>query len=160
MDDVPVADRVAGRLVLASFSEVGPDPDAALERAGCAFVVSLVTAHEMRLRFPDMETWVSGAGDRVLHLPIPDGSVVDDDTLAAAVARVAMALGDGESVLVHCGAGMGRAGVIAVLTMVSLGWPLDEAVTIVRRSRAGAGPENDEQMAQVERLAPRLAPHL
>jgi protein-tyrosine phosphatase len=156
VDVISLLGSAPGRLVAASFSDVGPDPDAALAAAGCDRLVCLVTIQEMHQRFPDMERWVAEAGPRVLHAPIPDGGTIDDDSLAAVVRSLATDLEEGKGLLLQCGGGMGRVGVVAILVLVALGFELDEASEHVRRSRGGAGPDNAEQQAQINRLAPLL----
>ena len=50
-----------------------------------------------------------------------------------------MAAGDG--LLVHCGAGIGRAGTVAVALLVDMGVPLEDALAHVAAHRPMAGPE-------------------
>jgi hypothetical protein len=76
----------------------------------------------------------------------PDGVVVESQPLVeysapellaldAVSARVAAVLGQGHTVLVHCRAGVQRAPMVACATLVQLGWPLADAVRLVRQRR-------------------------
>ena len=158
MHTVPLGDKVTGQLVLGSFTDVGPDPDGALALGGCDVMVSLIQDDEIKMRYPEYGDWLAGAGDRVIRLPIPDYGVTDDAKLIELVGQIVGIVGRGTSVLVHCGGGIGRAGVVATLVLVSLGWDLGEASTHVRASRPGAGPDSPDQHAQLERVALILAP--
>jgi protein-tyrosine phosphatase len=55
----------------------------------------------------------------------------------------------GEGVLMHCAAGQGRAGTMAVAVLMLLGLPMDEAVLVVRSHRTFAGPGSSSQVAFV-----------
>jgi protein tyrosine/serine phosphatase len=155
---VPLGDTVTGQLVLGSFTDVGPDPDGALAEGGCDILVSLIQDDEITMRFPAYGDWLRQATDRAIRLPIPDWGVTDDDKLVALIERLVALVRQGTSVLVHCGGGIGRAGVVATLVLVSLGWDLDEAAEHVRTNRPGAGPDSPEQQAQLERLANTVRP--
>ena len=61
-----------------------------------------------------------------------------------------------ESVVVHCGAGWGRAGLVAALVLVAHGTTVPEALDQVRAARPAAGPQSEEQHQQLARLAPRV----
>jgi hypothetical protein len=90
---------------------------------------------------------------RVLRLPIPDYGVTDDDKLLDMAQQVTGLLRGGETVVTHCGAGMGRTGVLCTLVLVQLGAPLAEAALTVRKGRPGSGPDSPEQADQLARLA-------
>jgi hypothetical protein len=154
---VPLGDTVAGQLVLGSFTDVGPDPDGALTEGGCDILVSLIQDDEIAMRFPDYGDWLASAGDKAIRLPIPDYGITDDDKLQQLVAQIVAIVEGGTSVLVHCGGGIGRAGVVATLVLVSLGWNLPEAAAHVRANRPGAGPDSPAQHEQLERVAAVLA---
>jgi protein-tyrosine phosphatase len=57
------------------------------------------------------------------------------------VADIAAHLDAGTGILMHCGAGMGRAGTLAAAVLLHYGVPLPEALETVAGSRPGAGPE-------------------
>lgn len=157
MDEIPLAGLAPGRLFVASFTDVGPDPDAALDGAGADVLVCLIEEYEIHLRFPAFVTWLDEHPGRSAHWPIPDWGTVPDDELLEIVDDVVARLRDGRGVILHCGAGIGRTGVVATLALVSLGMPPDEAPGWVRAHRGGAGPDSTAQMEQLERVTARLA---
>lgn len=157
VDEISLPAGVPGRLLATSFSVVGPDPVAALNEAGADTLVCLITDHEIDMRFPDYAEWLRSDGHHsVLRLPTPDWGVTDDDLLGGMVGEIASRLRGGETVVTHCGAGLGRTGVLCALVLVALGRGLSEAVAIVRAGRPGSGAESEAQHAQLARLAPRL----
>jgi len=60
---------------------------------------------------------------------------------------------DGEHLLVHCAAGIGRAGTLAACLLVRLGMEVDAALALVRASRPMAGPEVGPQLDLVKAVA-------
>src|SRR5262245_25300172 len=147
----------AGHLHACGFSVVGPDPVAALDDVGAATLVCLLQPDEIDRRFPAFAGWLAEpAPFHAIHLPTTDQSVADDDLVVEVVGDMTGRLQAGEGIVMHCGAGMGRTGVLGALVVVALGQPVEEALAVVRAARPGAGPESGEQLNQVVRLAPLL----
>src|SRR5688500_17480476 len=138
MDEIPLLGRAPGALFCASFSDVGPDPDAALDSVGADLLLSLIETPEIHLRVPESEAWLEDHPERARRAPIPDWGVVHDDDLVKIVDEVTADVRAGRRVVLHCGAGMGRTGVVATLVLVQLGVPLPEAAIHVRTHRGGA----------------------
>ena len=67
--------------------------------------------------------------------------------------RSGLRLKQGEGVLLHCGAGIGRAGTIAVAVLLAMGEPLDVACRTVADHRPMAGPEAGAQTDLLAELA-------
>ena len=86
---------------------------------------------------------------RWINLPMPNFGVPDD---AAAfrreVRQIAAALRNGDSVLLHCAAGMGRTGSTAACVLKALGLSTEEALERVRD--AGSNPQNAQQSGLVD----------
>ena len=62
----------------------------------------------------------------------------------------------GEHVVVHCAAGIGRAGTTAVALLMLLGVDIDNALATVRAHRPMAGPEVGAQLDLITELADTL----
>jgi protein-tyrosine phosphatase len=62
----------------------------------------------------------------------------------------------GEGLVIHCGAGIGRAGTTATALLMDLGVPLRDALSAVRAARPAAGPQTGEQDALLEQYAQLL----
>ena len=158
IDEIPLGTpEGTGRLFVTNFSAVGPDPQAALDRVGASVLVCMLTTREIELRYPEYGGWLESHSDeadspRALWLPTPDGGVTSDDPVLKVVASVVAALERGDSVLVHCGAGMARTGVIGILTMVAFGADPATAAVDFRAARPGGGPDGPPQEHQLARL--------
>lgn len=150
---IPVAD-LPGRLVLCGLEAIGPDPAALLSRVDADSVVCLQTDVEIRRRHPAYLDWI-GAPDpyEVIRLATEDHLVAEDAAVVELVGLVHTRLRRGTGVVVHCGAGWGRAGVIAVLVMCAAGSEIDPALRALRAARPAAGPQSADQDLQVDRLA-------
>lgn len=79
------------------------------------------------------------AGLRPIYCPIEDGGVPGDvPAFARAVREVLAALGSGETVVVHCQAGLGRTALFAASCLIARGAPPVLAIERVRTARPGA----------------------
>ena len=84
-----------------------------------------------------------------LHAPGVDAAAGLLDDLVMRVRR-------GEHLLVHCAAGIGRAGTIAACVLVRLGMHVDAALAHVAAHRPMAGPQAPEQLELIEAVAARM----
>jgi protein-tyrosine phosphatase len=148
--------RGDGRLWLCGKHLVGPDVEAVLERTGASVVVCLTEGHELSSRYPDYLEWlVANRGGKAMFTPMPDlHATVDDIALIVDGIRTRVDAGDG--VVLHCGAGIGRAGTIAAAVLVSMGVSLDDALATVLSSRPTAGPQSVEQEIALSEYAERI----
>lgn len=149
-----------GSLWICGKHAIAPDPDTLFRRIALdsseVDVVCLVEEHEIADRYPDYVHWLR-ASSTALWFPTPDLSSPDIERAAETYAIVWERLRRGRHVVAHCGAGMGRAGTLAVAMCLHDGRTLDDALEHVRRSRPGAGPEVGAQSAVLAELAVRLA---
>src|SRR6185437_16214955 len=150
VDEIPLPAHVRGRLWLAGRRYVGPDPAGALESVGASVIVCLCESFEIEDRYPGYVAWLDGAdrsgGAEALWWPVPDLHAPPVDSARALIVDVCDRLDRGAGVLVHCGAGMGRAGTVAAAVLLHYGVPLEEALDQVARARPGAGPEVGAQL--------------
>ena len=108
---------------------------------GASAVLSLVEPHEFaRLGVPDFAQAIARTPLQWLPVPITDMATPGAATLAAWRSQgpaVLQALGQGQRVLVHCAAGLGRTGMLVAKLLVLHGASADAAITQVRRARPG-----------------------
>jgi protein-tyrosine phosphatase len=146
VDEIPLDGRVAGRLYLCGKHAVGPDPEALLERTAATAIVCLNQSHELADRYPDFVEWLdANAPERAVHHPIADLHAPSVEELATLTEALYERLAAGESLVVNCGAGIGRAGTLATALLMRAGRPRLDALEIVRAHRPMAGPETGPQ---------------
>jgi hypothetical protein len=142
LDEVPIPGG-AGRLWLCGKHLVGPDAEAVLERTGANAVVCLNERYELASRYPGYVAWLEleSATGRAVWFPVPDLHAPSVEDLAPLLAKLGRRLEAGEGLVVHCGAGMGRAGTIAAALLIAAGATVDDALAGVAAARPGAGPQ-------------------
>ncbi len=83
------------------------------------------------------------------NLPMPNFGVPEDPAaFRRDIQQIATALRNGDSVLLHCAAGMGRTGSTAACVLKALGLSTEEALERVRD--AGSNPQNAQQSGLVD----------
>lgn len=130
----------------------GPDPEAALIRADHAdAIVCFCEPHELDARYPNYPGWLAdNAGERSMWRPIPDLTSPSFDAALAIAQDIADRIGQGDSLVLHCAAGKGRAPTMSICAMILLGVDADDALSLVATARPGAGPEVGAQVELVD----------
>ncbi len=117
-------------------------------------LVSLIGAEEMALlQIPNLLTEVVRQGMESVWFPIPDFGyppVMAD--FANLVQGILAAVATGQTVVIHCRAGLGRSGLVVVACLVKLGYLPPEALAIVRLARPGT-VETLEQESYLQQFA-------
>ncbi len=102
-------------------------------------------------RYPVYVAWLDGStGVDSVWWPIPDLHAPDPVQMLPFVDDLVERLTGGATLVVHCGAGMGRAGTTAVCILIRLGVDPTEASRRVAEARPGSGPEVGAQRDLVE----------
>lgn len=160
VDRVPLPDAAAGAgagaLWLCGKHFVGPDPERALARVDADAVVCLNEVDEIADRYPEYVEWLrANAPERAVWFPIPDLHAPPVDDAVTLVGELHRRLASGKSLLLHCGAGIGRAGTVAAALLVAMGVALDDALATVAAHRPLAGPESGAQSELLRTFAVR-----
>lgn len=105
-------------------------------------VTSIVTMTENALP----EEWVSDIG--YLHVPTPDLTAPDMDKIDIAVDFIHKKISNDEAVMVHCAAGMGRAGTILACYFVKYQkYSAKDAIKKIRKERPGSIQSETQELA-------------
>jgi hypothetical protein len=150
--------RGPGRLWLCGKHFVGTDPEAALTAVGADRIVCLCEPSELAARYPGYVAWLATEEHgRAIRFPIPDLHAPGVDATVPFLDSLRTLLDGGGSLLMHCGAGIGRAGTMAAALLMTMGIERTAAVAVVARSRPLAGPEAGAQSELLVALALRIA---
>lgn len=149
VDEIPTSGP--GALFLAGKHYVGPDPESALTAISATKVICLVERFELERRYDDYLVFLEN-DDRAIWWPVMDFQAPDVAKAANMVKELSFLLSAGENVLVHCGAGIGRAGTLAAAVLVYQGVEVSTALQRVRAARPMAGPQSDAQEALLHEL--------
>jgi atypical dual specificity phosphatase len=103
---------------------------------------------------PPRRDWVNDAGLMVVHVPVVDMEAPTPEQLDRAISAIARAHETQMGVAVHCGAGLGRTGVVLACYFITKGMTASNAIARVRRLRPGS-IETDEQADAVAEFARR-----
>lgn len=113
-----------------------------LRQQGIQLLISLTEERPRR-------DWINEAGLLGLHVPVVDMEPPTPDQLTQCVSAIQRAHAQQMGVAVHCGAGLGRTGVVLASYFVTKGLTSPNAIARVRRIRPGS-IETDEQAKAVE----------
>lgn len=96
-------------------------------------------------------------GVRCVHLPVQDFTPPTQEQLQEGTREMAAALARGETVAVHCGAGLGRTGTLVACHLLRCGQAASaaEAIARVRAARPGS-VETDAQENAVAQFAKKM----
>jgi protein-tyrosine phosphatase len=157
VDEIALPSGRSGRLWLAGKHAVAPDPEALLRATGATAIVCLNQRHELTDRYPQYVAWLEQERDaRAWWFPMPDLGVPPVADAVAFVAELRDRLDDGAALVVHCGAGIGRAGTLAACVLVAMGVSEGDALAAVAAQRPMAGPEAGVQRQLVTAVSEQL----
>src|SRR5436309_900676 len=108
-----------------------------LRRQGIDVLISLTED-------PLRRDWVNDTGLLMVHEPIDDMQAPTQEQLDRCVSAIARAHERNLGVAVHCGAGLGRTGVVLAAYFIHRGQTARDAIAQVRRLRPGS-IETEEQ---------------
>jgi protein-tyrosine phosphatase len=149
-----------GKLWLCGKHYIGPDVERIRTELNINYVVCLVEEHELRDRYDSYAQWHRDNADAGgIWYPIPDLMYPMFDYAFEFVDHVTSLVRDKGNVLVHCAAGIGRAGTTATAILMMLGVPMYEAKKVVRDHRPMAGPESGSQEEFICQLDEYLREH-
>jgi len=149
--------QVPGELWLCGKHHIGSRLHEVLTDLKSPFVVCLTQEHELRDRYDSYVDWLkSKQPTDAMWFPVPDLGAHRLDEMLPMFDTVVDTLHTGRNVIVHCAAGIGRAGTTAVAACMLLGHDAESACALVRSSRPMAGPEAGAQHELIAALEGHL----
>ncbi len=106
-----------------------------LQQMGCTHLVTLLKESEGAPRYGDMAQM---AGIEWVWVPLPNGKNPErevHDRLLDAMPKLSQLLKDGNSLLIHCSAGVHRTGLVAYALLRWHGMDSDQATRIIAQTR-------------------------
>ncbi len=120
---------------LKAYKEIGVDK-----------IVSLLTREEVdELGLQDEKACCGRHGMGFYHLSIIDRGLPEISRFADLVANVSHYLIDGQSISIHCRAGIGRAGMLASCCLIHLGMTAERSISTVSHGRGVNVSDTEEQ---------------
>ncbi|HEV3256029.1 MAG TPA: dual specificity protein phosphatase 23 [Gemmataceae bacterium] len=136
-------------LLAAMARPESPEELAWLRRQGIELLLSLTED-------PPRRDWLNDASLLLFHVPVIDMAAPTQEQLDRALSAIQRANERQMGVAVHCGAGLGRTGVVLACYFVSKGLTAQNAIARVRRLRPGS-VETEEQADAIVEFARRTA---
>lgn len=128
-----------------------------LVSAGVDVLVCLLTDAELtELGLGDEPDHAVAAGLELVRWPWEDLTVPATTPALDLARQLAARLYQGDDVVVHCRAGIGRSSVLAALVLLVLGVPVEEAWERLEEARGLPVPDTEEQRRFVGELGSRL----
>ena len=124
-----------------------------LARADVSVLVSLLSDAETTRGLTDEGDEARAAGITFYRLPTPDRHPPDRAAALQLADRLRDHLGRGESVVLHCWAGIGRCSTMAATVLLAEGLDPEAAWARISAARGHRVPDNDTQRAFIRQLA-------
>ncbi|WP_108812652.1 phosphatase domain-containing putative toxin [Sphingorhabdus sp. Alg231-15] len=121
------------------------------QSSGMDHIVSLLESEEAaELGLLREQEKCDQIGLQFTSFPIPDRKIPDLDSFKPAVTNLVTKLSQGQSLGIHCRAGIGRSGLLVCCILKSVGLKTDEAIELASQARGLKIPDTQIQMDFIE----------
>ena len=125
-----------------------------LKMQGITKVLSLLEVNEAEsLQLGAESYYCDIEGIRFENFPIRDHDVTTIDAIKPVAQRILQEIYDGEKLVVHCFAGIGRTGIVTSAILIENGLSAFEAMNLITEKRQFKVPETTEQVQFIEDYA-------
>jgi protein-tyrosine phosphatase len=130
----------------------------AWHQAGIKTVVSLLTSFEqMELKLQDEPAICQKNAIEYISYPISDRQVPNSRaTIIELVRTIQQRIDQGNGVAIHCRMGIGRSALVAACVLVSQGFNVRNAFSLIEKVRGMQVPDTNEQVEWVSNLSAHL----
>ncbi|MGD1805947.1 cyclin-dependent kinase inhibitor 3 family protein [Dapis sp. BLCC M126] len=100
-------------------------------------LITLLEEHELEdIQISNLGKVAEAQGIKSIRFPIKDRSIPTSiDDFINLINNILKVIKEGQTVVIHCKAGLGRTGTVAACCLVALGYSPDKAITTVRQTR-------------------------
>lgn len=99
---------------------------------------------------PPRRDWINDAGLFLVHVPVIDMEAPTQEQLNECLSAIQRAHDNNMGAAVHCGAGIGRTGVVLAAWFVTKGLTSKNAIARIRRLRPGSIETEAQEQAIIE----------
>nr|WP_020395200.1 dual specificity protein phosphatase family protein [Thiolinea disciformis] len=119
-----------------------------LQQLNITTVVSLLESQEQyELGLRQQPVYCANYDLTYIHFPIPDRGLPSTPKALELAKQLWQRIDEGEHVVIHCRAGIGRTGIIAGAVLVASGIKPPQALQLISEARGVKVPDTDEQEA-------------
>ncbi len=100
-------------------------------------LITLLEEHELEdIKISNLGKVAEAQGIKSIRFPIKDRSIPTSiDDFINLINNILKLVKEGQTVVIHCKAGLGRTGTVTACCLVALGYLADEAIATVRQTR-------------------------
>ncbi len=121
------------------------------QTSGMDHIISLLeTEEEIELGLLSERETCNQIGLQFTSFPIPDRQIPGLESFKPVVTRLAAELSEGQSLGIHCRAGIGRSGLLICCILKSVGLKTQDAIELVSQARGLKIPDTQVQIDFIE----------